>query len=391
MKCIVFLGPTICVDTARHYLRATYLPPAAQGDVYLAVRDGAQIIGIVDGYFQGVPSVWHKEILWAMSQGVHVFGSASMGALRAAELHTFGMHGIGEIFAHFRDGMLTDDDEVAVLHGPEEMCYRAQTVPLVNIRATLRLAQEQQVINHKVHNLMIEAASGLFYWQRSYAALIEKCAGRIDGEILDRCRDWLVDHSIDQKCADAIEMLKCMDCVKSAPRQVDYQFQHTSAWEDLIASVDADPQASIVRDMLSPANRVIDELRLNSGHYAQALSTIGHTLQGPVPATESSNRLLAYLRETDCYDQLAKRAANKHSVLSRDYGRLPDFADAMLQPADVLEWYFEDVCARSVPLDLDAHAERLGMKNASELCRLLLHELLYVREQSVEQVNGAPL
>ena len=45
-------------------------------------------IGIIDGYFQQVPSVWHKEILWAMAQGVHVFGSASMGALRARRART---------------------------------------------------------------------------------------------------------------------------------------------------------------------------------------------------------------------------------------------------------------------------------------------------------------
>ena len=46
----------------------------------------AEAIGIIDGYFERVPSVWHKEILWAMAEGIHVFGSASMGALRAAEL-----------------------------------------------------------------------------------------------------------------------------------------------------------------------------------------------------------------------------------------------------------------------------------------------------------------
>ena len=61
-------------------------------------------VGIIDGYFQQVPSVWHKEILWAMAQGVHVFGSASMGALRAAELAPFGMRGVGLIFEAYRDG-----------------------------------------------------------------------------------------------------------------------------------------------------------------------------------------------------------------------------------------------------------------------------------------------
>ena len=43
-----------------------------------------------------------------------------MGALRAAELHAFGMRGVGRIFEAFRDGELEDDDEVAVVHGPAE-------------------------------------------------------------------------------------------------------------------------------------------------------------------------------------------------------------------------------------------------------------------------------
>ena len=61
--------------------------PSAQGDVYRVAQERPSAIGIVDGYFEGVLSVWHKEILWAMAEGIHVFGSASMGALRAAELH----------------------------------------------------------------------------------------------------------------------------------------------------------------------------------------------------------------------------------------------------------------------------------------------------------------
>jgi len=74
--------------------------------VLRALVDRPRVIGIVDGYFERVPAVWHKEILWAMSRGVHVLGAASMGALRAAELHPFGMVGVGAIFEGFRDGEL---------------------------------------------------------------------------------------------------------------------------------------------------------------------------------------------------------------------------------------------------------------------------------------------
>jgi hypothetical protein len=45
--------------------------------------------------FDSTPAVLHKEILWAMDRGVGVSGAASMGALRAAELHWYGMVGVG--------------------------------------------------------------------------------------------------------------------------------------------------------------------------------------------------------------------------------------------------------------------------------------------------------
>ena len=42
------------------------------------------VVGVIDGAFLSGPAVWHREIIWALSQGVQVLGAASMGALRAA-------------------------------------------------------------------------------------------------------------------------------------------------------------------------------------------------------------------------------------------------------------------------------------------------------------------
>jgi hypothetical protein len=125
MSIYVFLGPTLAVTDARRILDATYLPPVAMGDVAAVLMQPTtpKAIAIIDGVFQNVPAVWHKEILFALSQGVRVFGSSSMGALRAAELHAFGMEGVGRVFAAYRDGVLEDDDEVAVIHGPAEFGY----------------------------------------------------------------------------------------------------------------------------------------------------------------------------------------------------------------------------------------------------------------------------
>ena len=71
----VFLGPTLAEKEARVELDAVDLPPVSAGDVYRLWRRRPRAIGIVDGYFDRVPAAWHKEIMWMMEHGVHVFGA----------------------------------------------------------------------------------------------------------------------------------------------------------------------------------------------------------------------------------------------------------------------------------------------------------------------------
>src|SRR5262245_46471096 len=99
----VFLGPTLAPDVAAKHLDACYLPPAEQGAIFdAAKRLNPRGIALIDGAFAKVPAVRHKEILWAISRGIPVFGAASMGALRAAELHAYGMRGHGLIYRWYR-------------------------------------------------------------------------------------------------------------------------------------------------------------------------------------------------------------------------------------------------------------------------------------------------
>src|SRR5215510_3414244 len=159
----VFTGPTISPKEASVELKAVYLPPASEGDVYRVALKKPKAIGIIDGYFQSVPTVRHKEILWAMSRGIHVFGSASMGALRAAELAAFGMEGVGTVFELYRDGVLEDDDEVAIAHGPAETGFVAASEAMVNIRQTLRRAELLGVISASLGAALEKIAKDLFY------------------------------------------------------------------------------------------------------------------------------------------------------------------------------------------------------------------------------------
>lgn len=138
MKKFVFLGPTLPLAAAQALCpEAIFLPPARCGDFLEVLKLAPTHILLIDGFFEAVPAVWQKEILFVMTKGVHVSGASSMGALRAAELAPFGMEGIGEIYTWYAEGVTQDDAEVAMLHLGPDHHYLALTQPLVNLRKTL--------------------------------------------------------------------------------------------------------------------------------------------------------------------------------------------------------------------------------------------------------------
>ena len=109
-KIIVFLGPSLDQAAAEKILPAHYLPPARRGDLLAEAEKGATINGLIDGVFHQESAVAHREILAAVKKGVRVVGASSMGALRAAEMDTLGMVGIGEIYRMYKSGELESDD-----------------------------------------------------------------------------------------------------------------------------------------------------------------------------------------------------------------------------------------------------------------------------------------
>lgn len=238
---VIFSGPTLSHTEAAQQLAAEYLPPAAQGDIYRATLRRPALIGIIDGYFEHVPAVWHKEILWAMRQGIHVFGSASMGALRAAELAAFGMEGIGAIYQAYCDGTLDDDDEVAVVHGPAESGFRPLSVAMVNIRATLAQAEAQNVLSSATHTLLLEIAKRRYYAERSYQQLLnDALAAGVAAGVVAELRAWLPGSQVDQKRLDALLMLQIMGerLVAGVPaKQAHFHFEHTEYWDRVMREV----------------------------------------------------------------------------------------------------------------------------------------------------------
>ncbi|HJJ35637.1 MAG TPA: TfuA-related McrA-glycine thioamidation protein [Methanocorpusculum sp.] len=204
VKITVFLGPSLPVEEARKYLPdAEYLPPVKRGDAALAASNGTEVMVIIDGVFFQDESVGHKEILGVIKQGISVYGSSSMGALRACELEPFGMVGVGTVFNWYKSGKIIADDEVGLLYDPET--GMALSEPLVNIRATLTKAVAEGIVSADEEQQIIRAGKSVYYPDRTYRRILK------ESELpQDRCTvllSWLKTNTVDQKREDAIACL----------------------------------------------------------------------------------------------------------------------------------------------------------------------------------------
>ncbi|CAO3422624.1 TfuA-like protein [Azospirillum doebereinerae] len=224
MKICVFLGPTLPVADAQALLPgAVYLPPAAQADILSALTiHRPDVIALIDGVFGQSLSVWHKEILFALHNGVAVYGASSMGALRAAECHPFGMVPVGEVARQYIDGRLTGDDEVALAHAGPEDGYFPLSEPLVNLRASLAAARAAGALDADLHDRLVAAAKRQYFTERTRDRVWAE-AGLTDAEAasLDA---FLATGSVDQKRLDAEALLVHLRSLITPPRPAPFGF-----------------------------------------------------------------------------------------------------------------------------------------------------------------------
>jgi len=169
---VVFVGPSLSVLRARQVLpEALYLPPAQAGDVLRALRLSPIAIVILDGVFETTAAVWHKEIAVALDNGVVVIGAASMGALRAAEMVTFGMLGVGQIYEGYRSGRLNDDDDVALVHNE---FGEPLSDAMVDIQATVASGVANGLISKLSAGAILRSAKNTFYPMRTLGGALEQ-------------------------------------------------------------------------------------------------------------------------------------------------------------------------------------------------------------------------
>ena len=216
MKILAFAGPSVPAAARLEFPDVEWRSPAEAGDLLGLERETTIRVCLIDGYFDHRPAVRHKEILLLLSEGVSVYGAASIGALRAAEMAAFGMIGIGAIYQAYASGRIVGDDEVALVHAPAEWDWRPLSVPLVDVRATLCRALRERAVEAESARALIGAARALHYIDRTWDELIRSAA--LPSSKSDRLRDWVTRNQVDQKAIDARACLKAAAAAAEAPK-----------------------------------------------------------------------------------------------------------------------------------------------------------------------------
>lgn len=231
---VVFAGPSLFGAD----IRATEIDfrgPAAFGDISKAVIDGATVIGLIDGHYETEAAPWHKEILWALSQGVIVYGGASLGALRAAECARFGMRSVGEIAQRYIDATLIDDGDVAVLNGPAELGYVPLTEALVDMRATLVELERLSLISQLEVVRLEHIAASIFFKERTAKRVIEHALPASRWQSVERAYS---EHRIGLKQIDAKAIVdEVAQCTPNVTTDVDWTFSASPMWRAALRGI----------------------------------------------------------------------------------------------------------------------------------------------------------
>ncbi len=214
MSDVVFLGPSLDRHEASTLFSGEIASPICRGDLdALVARDPRpDHVGIVDGAFLHSLSVTPKEVLRAVDAGITVFGSSSMGALRAAECHPYGVIGVGQIFGLYAAGIVEADDEVAIAMSPDS--HEPLSEPLVNMRLAVQRAQHDGHLDAHTADALIRTARETYFPERTWAGVLATLATSEDLTAPQHAgaTAWVASRNQwDQKADDARMLLALME------------------------------------------------------------------------------------------------------------------------------------------------------------------------------------
>jgi hypothetical protein len=174
-------------------------PPARRGDVDGLVSASGEpgVIVVCDGVFQTAPAVSHAELCRAIDAGWKVWGVSSLGAIRAHELRGEGMHGYGWVYAQFGCHADFTDDELCLLHFPQEPWFPVSE-PLVNLRYALAMQGPAVGLAPTAADQVVQAARRLWFGDRTEDRLraLLRDEGGLPAPAVAALWGWLTRHRV---------------------------------------------------------------------------------------------------------------------------------------------------------------------------------------------------
>lgn len=348
----VYAGPSL--DTkAVHVLlpEAVVHPPVRHGDLTASPAAAGDRVVVLDGQFFQSASVRHKEICEVIDRGAAVYGAASMGALRAAELGPCGMTGSGVVHRLYASGLIERDDEVALVHTDPDAGSRPLTVAMVSVRVVLRRLVRRRVISSDDEAGVLAAAEQLPFTARTWRGILRH-AGGVSRTSADAIRE-VVDgpsETWDIKTQDARALLSRLartPAPPAAPASVVPTTVHMENWrrtadaESLVlltaAQIYADDYPGLhyqtVLQLL--AGKREDDIRLLERHAVDLARQ-----RGLLPATDAGVPLKHWLSDEEAEASVSDECTIAR-VLVRSYRwscgltPLPALADAVRATAGV--------------------------------------------------------
>jgi len=312
MPPVVFVGPSAPAWEIRSILPdAIIRPPASRGDLYAyrILRHGYFLL--LDGLFGGVLSISPREVVDVVQDGAVVVGASSMGALRAADCRPAGVLGAGIIYRLFKDRVISNEDEVAVLFR-EEMPFPSLTEPLINMRIALRRAIRKGLVEASEAEKIIVAAQSLHFSRRTWSSACRRANLQPPSGILGFLRE------IDTKRSDAIKAARLVSRLLKADNGSGRQFGSSRLFGLLGSGRErsADPLSGADFQQIEPEFiewllcsgrayiRLRNEINRQSGEFTVPISLIWHILRG-------SGEFEAYLMKFNIYQRAVSEAKRR--------------------------------------------------------------------------------
>lgn len=222
---VLFAGPSLYGLETKKYKWIDIYGPACQSDIYSILNHKLyRRIILADGLYKSIPAPWHKEILMALEMNIEVYGVASLGALRAAELDVYGMEGSGKIYDYIRSNVV-DDSEVAVVHKPKMNKWEAMTLAHVEIKYWSEEMRKQKKITNETYEHIINWSKRTHFERRTKKGLIKELSLTVNAPKALVDQTWFSQKQ--QDLAKLLENLDSQTAEQNKSRERDWNLANT--------------------------------------------------------------------------------------------------------------------------------------------------------------------